>query len=164
LQTGASPDSSCQQPATSGEIATDGRRRDWRLPATEGSLPSLRTELRDLLDGSDLSGDERYDFVLAVCEAATNAIEHARDPSEPFIDVLSEISDGRVTVTVRDYGQWSDVPHGPHRGRGLAMMWLLATVTVMTSPHGTTVTIRNSPRHRSPAVSHLERGAENGRH
>ena len=103
-----------------------------------------------------LSGDERYDLLLAVCEAASNAIEHARDPSEPFIDVLSEISDGRVTVVVRDHGQWSSAASGPHRGRGLQMMWLLADTTLAPSPRGTTVTIRSSPRRRSPVARHDE--------
>jgi len=125
----------------------------WRLPATESSVTSLRRGLNDLLGGAGLSGDERYDLLLAVCEAASNAIEHARDPSEPFIDVLSEMSDGRVTIVVRDYGQWCDVVPGPHRGRGLGMMWLLADTAVAATPHGTTVTIRSSPRHGRSTVS-----------
>ncbi|MET0765596.1 MAG: ATP-binding protein [Blastococcus sp.] len=139
----ASTDSSCPEPTTFGERGTGARRRVWRLPATESSVPSLRRGLHVFLDGSDLSGDERYDLLLAVCEAASNAIEHARDPSEPFIDVLSEISDGRVTVVVRDHGQWSSVASGAHRGRGLQMMWLLADTTLAPSPRGTTVTIRS---------------------
>jgi anti-sigma regulatory factor (Ser/Thr protein kinase) len=164
LQLGASTDDGCPRPTAFGESGTDDRCRAWRLPATARSVPTLRRRLNDLLDGADLSGDERYDLLLAVCEAASNAIEHAVDPREPFIDVLSEISDDRVTIVIRDHGQWNDAASGPHRGRGLAMMWLLATTSVAASPVGTTVTIRSSPRHRSPVARDDEHGAANGRH
>jgi hypothetical protein len=109
-----------------------------------GSCPSAANFLLD----AGLSEDERYDLLLAVCEAASNAIEHARDPTEPFFDVLTEIADARVTVVVRDHGQWSDGPPGADRGRGMAMMWMLADSRVAPSPQGTTVTILSSPRHR----------------
>lgn len=131
---------------------SDGRRRDWRLPTTERSVTVLRWGLATLLHETDLSEDERYDLLLAVCEAASNAIEHARDATEPFFDVLTQIGDAGVTVVVRDFGQWTDGPPGSHRGRGMAMMWMLADSTVVTSPQGTTVTIRSSPRHCRHAV------------
>lgn len=125
-----------------------GHRRDWRLPATERSVTVLRRGLIAFLDGADLSGDERYDLLLAVCEAASNAIEHALNPTEPFFDVLCQIGGTRVTVVVRDHGQWSDEPPGADRGRGMAMMWMLADTSVAPSPQGTTVTILSSRRHR----------------
>jgi anti-sigma regulatory factor (Ser/Thr protein kinase) len=138
----------------------DGHRRDWRLPATESSVTVLRRGLIDFLDGADLSGDERYDLLLAVCEAASNAIEHARLPTEPFFDVLCQIGETRVTVVVRDHGQWSDEPPGADRGRGMAMMWMLADTRVAPSPQGTTVTILSSRRHR--VAPHGERRAAGG--
>jgi anti-sigma regulatory factor (Ser/Thr protein kinase) len=95
---------------------------------------------------------ERYDLLLAVCEAASNAVEHGRDPSKPFFDVLTEIGDDRVTVVVRDHGQWSDGRPGAHRGRGMAMMRMLADSRVVAGPQGTTVTIRSSPRQGQAAV------------
>jgi anti-sigma regulatory factor (Ser/Thr protein kinase) len=123
----------------------------------------LRRGLSDFLLDAGLSEDERYDLLLAVCEAASNAIEHARDPTEPFFDVLTKIADARVTVVVRDHGQWSDRPPGVHRGRGMAMMWMLADSTVVTTPQGTTVTILSSPRHRRhPAAPHSERETAGG--
>jgi anti-sigma regulatory factor (Ser/Thr protein kinase) len=136
-----------------------GRCRDWRLPATESSVTVLRRGLNDFLHGADLSEDECYDLLLAVCEAASNAIEHARNPTEPFFDVFTEIGDARVTVVVQDHGQWSDDCPGVHRGRGLAMMWTLADSRVVPSPQGTKVTIHSSPRHRRhPLASHGRRG------
>jgi anti-sigma regulatory factor (Ser/Thr protein kinase) len=140
-------DGGCPLATTFQNGGSAGHRRDWRLPTIERSVTVLRRGLTDFLDGACLSGDERYDFLLAVCEAASNAIEHARNPTEPFIDVCSLIADARVTVVVRDSGQWTDGPSGLDRGRGMAMMWMLADSRVVTSPHGTTVTIRSFPRH-----------------
>ena len=137
-----------------------GRRRDWRLPATESSVTVLRRGLRDFLRGAALSDDERYDLLLAAGEAASNAIEHAVDPSEPFFEVVAVIGDAGVTIVVCDHGQWRDGTSGVHRGRGMAMMWILADTTVVARPQGTTVTIRSSPRHgRPPVPPHGEPGA-----
>jgi anti-sigma regulatory factor (Ser/Thr protein kinase) len=144
--------------ATSHNGGPAGPRRDWRLPATERSVTVLRRALEDFLRQADLSDDERYDLLLAACEATSNAIEHARNPTEPFFEVLAEIGGARVTIVVCDHGQWRDAPTGTHRGRGLAMMWLLADTTVAAGRHGTTVTMRSSPRHgRRPAAPHGER-------
>ncbi len=140
-----------------------GPRQHWRLPATGRSVTVLRRALEAFLREAQLSDDNRYDLLLAACEATTNAIEHARNPTEPFFEVLAELGDARVTIVVCDHGQWRDAPAGTHRGRGLAMMWLLADTTVAAGRHGTTVTIRSSPRHgRHPAAPYGERGAGNG--
>jgi anti-sigma regulatory factor (Ser/Thr protein kinase) len=119
--------------------------------------------LEDFLRQAQLSDDERYDLLLVACEATSNAIEHARNPTEPFFEVLAEIGDTRVTLVVCDHGQWQDAPAGTARGRGLQMMWLLADTTVAAGRHGTTVTIRSSPRHAGHlATPYGERGAEKG--
>ena len=118
-------------------------RQEWRLSCTELSIRSLRQGLRVTLDGYGLAPDTVHDLLLAASEATTNAIEHAQQPSEPFVDVVLEVDDGRVTIVVRDHGQWRDGPSGPHRGRGLQMMAALADTTVTTVPQGTTVTMRH---------------------
>lgn len=128
-------------------LEMDGERRGWRLRAIHSSVPTLRRELTDFLRAANLPDDDRNDLLLAACEAASNAVEHAQDPSEPFVDVLSEIDDARVTIVVLDHGHWRDAAPGEHRGRGLAMMWILAETTIVPGPSGTTVTIRSSPRH-----------------
>lgn len=119
-------------------------RQEWRLPSTELSVRSLRRGLRVFLDDTGLAPDDLNDLLLAACEAATNAIEHAQRPSEPFFDVLFEVEDGQVTIVVSDHGTWRDGPTGPFRGRGLQMMSALADTTVTSLPHGTTVTMRSS--------------------
>jgi anti-sigma regulatory factor (Ser/Thr protein kinase) len=129
-----------------------GGSHGWRLPARPESVPAMRRELRMLLDDTDLPDGEVYDLLLAACEATTNAIEHACEPTEPFVDVLFEVVDGRVTIVVRDHGRWRDGPATLHRGRGLPMMRLLADTAVQTYPHGTTVTLRSRPSAASSTV------------
>ena len=123
--------------------AVPTRRIEWRLRSVVSSLPSLRRELSALLATSGLSEDESYDLLLSVSEAASNAVEHAQDPSEPFFDVLADIDGGTVTVTVTDHGRWLPPTASAFRGRGLAMMRMLSDTTVTTGGGGTRVTIRS---------------------
>src|SRR5215212_1589465 len=120
-------------------------RQQWHLPSTELSVRSLRHGLRAVLDDSGVAADDLNDLLLAACEAATNAIEHAQEPSQPFFDVLVEGHDGDVTIVVHDHGRWRDGPVGPYRGRGLQMMRALADTTITSRPQGTTVTMRHAP-------------------
>jgi anti-sigma regulatory factor (Ser/Thr protein kinase) len=123
----------------------------------------LRRGLSEFLGGCDLSDDDRYDVLLAVCEAVSNGIEHAQHPREPCVDVTAEIGPAAVTVVVRDHGQWREDDPAEGRGRGLGMMWILANTTVAAGPQGTTVTIRSSPRHgQSPVASRGEHGLAGG--
>src|SRR5690242_13880417 len=144
--------------AVAADHEVDGRRRSWRLRAIESSVTTLRRELSDVLRAAGLSREDHIDLLLAACEAVSNAVEHAQDPSEPFVDVLSEIGDARVTILVRDHGHWRDAAPGAHRGRGLAMMWILADTTVAPGPQGTTVTLRSSPRHGARTAAAPARG------
>jgi len=155
------PDASAAVSWPSGDNAPNGGparpRQHWRLPTNLSSVTVLRRALDALLRESALSDDERYDLLLAACEAASNAIEHPRNPAEPFVEVTAEIGDAWVTIVVCDHGQWRDASPGTLRGRGMRMMWLLADTTVAAGQHGTTVTIRSSPRHgRLPVASHGE--------
>lgn len=125
-----------------GGPAARERSREWRLPSTASSVPVLRRGLHAFLLGTSLSGDQCYDLLLAACEAASNAIEHAQHPSEPFFDVLTQVDDGWVSVLVRDFGRWREGQGGPHRGRGLGMMRALADMSLDSQPGGTTVTLR----------------------
>ena len=125
--------------------AVSPRTRDWRYPATALSVRTMRGELRPFLAESGLPDPEIDDLVLAACEAAANGIEHARQPTEPFFDVQAELDGRRVRIVVRDYGRWTTRRVDPgHRGRGLHMMTMLATVSLTSGPTGTSVTLRNS--------------------
>ena len=117
-------------------------RYEWRLPAVESSLLPLRRELSALLCTSELSEDECYDLLLSVSEAASNALEHAQAPREPYFDVVAWVDEATVTVTVQDHGRWLAPTAGGFRGRGLQMMHALTDTSVATGDDGTTVTIR----------------------
>ncbi|MFQ1002125.1 ATP-binding protein [Modestobacter sp. SSW1-42] len=114
----------------------------WRFPASPRAVPALRRALRRLLESAGLDEDQGYDLLLAACEAATNAVEHAQDPIEPFIDVTVEASATGVVITVRDYGQWRERGASMDRGRGSTLMSAFADISAVPSPEGTTVTIR----------------------
>ncbi|SDY46161.1 Signal transduction histidine kinase [Modestobacter sp. DSM 44400] len=120
-------------------------RERWRFASTAQTIPALRRALRRALAEAGLDEDQAYDLLLAACEAATNAIEHAQDPTEPFFDVTAEALGGVVTITVRDYGQWRERVPSMDRGRGSTLMSAFADITARPGPEGTTVTIR-APR------------------
>jgi anti-sigma regulatory factor (Ser/Thr protein kinase) len=121
----------------------DGRRCQWHLRSVESAIPWMRQELRSFLVDTGLPDDNVEDLVLAACEAATNAVEHAQHPTEPFFEAFIEIGDGVVTIVIRDHGVWQQPTSDPYRGRGLAMMRVLADTTVSTCADGTTVTVRS---------------------
>jgi anti-sigma regulatory factor (Ser/Thr protein kinase) len=140
-------------PAEHPGLPADERHCQWRLPSVESAIPQLRQGLRAFLHPGGLSADESQDLVLAVCEAATNAVEHAQHPEVPFFDVSAEIGSGVVTVEVRDHGGWQEPTPSSYRGRGLAMMRALTDTTITAGRHGTTVTIRKcSSRNQEPAA------------
>lgn len=128
------------------ESTPTGLRSEWRLDAAPRSVTAMRWWLRAFLGQAGLGVEEIDDLVLAACEAAANAVEHAQRPREPFFDVCTEIDDGAVSIVIQDHGLWrqSAAPEG--RGRGLPLMRALADTTVTASSNGTTVTIRNHAR------------------
>ena len=141
IGTGADVD---EVPAGGPSAAVDPRTRDWRFPLTALSVRSMRHELRPFLSSSGLPEQDVEGLVLAACEAATNGIEHARHPAEPFFDVQAEITGRSVRIVVRDYGRWTAPDSDPgNRGRGLHMMTMLAAVSLTSGPLGTSVTLRN---------------------
>jgi anti-sigma regulatory factor (Ser/Thr protein kinase) len=117
----------------------------WRFPSRAASIPPLRRGLRALLADAGLDEERAYDLLLATCEAATNAIEHAQDPTEPVIEVRVTVRDGAVEIAVHDTGQWRERTSSMDRGRGSMLMSAFADVTAVPGPTGTTVVIR-SPR------------------
>ena len=113
----------------------------WRLPSDTASIPVLRRALRLHLELAGVDEEQAYDLLLAACEAATNAVEHAQDPTEPFVDVAATVADGRVRISVRDYGQWRERVPSMDRGRGSTLMTAVGEITATPSPEGTTVVI-----------------------
>lgn len=149
-------------PATTATAATSppwestptGLRSEWRLDSDLRSITDMRWWLRAFLGQTcGLSAQEIDDLVLAACEAANNAVEHAQQPTEPFFNVDTEIDAGAVTIVIQDHGQWRHPPSSGERGRGLPMMRALADTTIAASINGTTVTIRRHPLRVREAVA-----------
>ncbi|HLM07518.1 MAG TPA: ATP-binding protein [Blastococcus sp.] len=117
---------------------------DWRLPSEASSVPVLRGRLRAWLQAAGVEADQTYDLLLAACEAATNAIEHAQDPTEPFFDVRASLEGTQLRISVRDYGQWRERSASMDRGRGSTLMSAFGDISATPSPEGTTVVITSS--------------------
>ncbi|HEX8645894.1 MAG TPA: SpoIIE family protein phosphatase [Thermoleophilaceae bacterium] len=119
-------------------------RLDLHLPAQPGALATMRRAFQDWLRGREVEERIGYDVLVALGEAAANAVEHAYGPSEAYFRVSAEIDTGDVVVTVRDEGQWREA-RGSHRGRGLSMMRdLMDDVKVESDEDGTKVVMRRT--------------------
>ncbi|MGW4113322.1 ATP-binding protein [Actinosynnema sp. NPDC004786] len=125
----------------------------WRteFPAHAGQLSAVRAQLDAWLSAEGLSEDDRYDLLLAVNEAASNAVEHAYGPDQQgVVHIHAEAGpDGGVRVVITDYGGWRVPPPVlSARGRGLLLMREnVDEVLVDRRPDGTTVTLVMAPRH-----------------
>ncbi|MEV4314983.1 ATP-binding protein [Actinocrispum sp. NPDC049592] len=116
-----------------------------RMPAMAEHVGLIRAQLTGWAGRLGLTAVQRQDVVLAVDEAASNAVEHAY-PSTPgtvTIFAAHTRSGDAVRVIVSDEGLWRPPPADPgFRGRGLAMMELVAEVfRLMSGPGGTTVVL-----------------------
>jgi serine phosphatase RsbU (regulator of sigma subunit)/anti-sigma regulatory factor (Ser/Thr protein kinase) len=96
-------------------------RLELELPCRTSTLAPLRRMLRYWLSGVRASPGELQDILVAVSEAATNAIEHAYGPIEASYRVEGWLSEDRVIVTVTDSGSWRE-RRGVGRGRGTDLM------------------------------------------
>lgn len=118
----------------------------FRVPAVAGRLAGLRHALAQWAARVGLTDEDAEALVLASYEAMANSVEHAyRDRTQGLLDLRGEIdeSQGRVVITVTDYGQWQPPqPSGGLRGRGLPLIQgLTATSTITPTTSGTTVTM-----------------------
>jgi anti-sigma regulatory factor (Ser/Thr protein kinase) len=113
------------------------------LPAEPRVLSSLRRQMRHWLEALGAVEAEVYDVLVAVTEAAANAIEHAYGPADESFDIEADAVDGgEISVVVRDHGRWRP-PRGRNRGRGtLLMQELMDDFEVSTSEEGTEVRMR----------------------
>jgi serine phosphatase RsbU (regulator of sigma subunit)/anti-sigma regulatory factor (Ser/Thr protein kinase) len=127
-------------------LAPESGPLELELTAEPGALAELRRRLDVWLPQSGAGAEETYDIVLATCEAAANAVEHAYGPGEAKFHVTVRAEDEEVTIEVRDRGAWRD-QRDPRRGRGLAVMRkLMDDVNVTSTDGGTNVRLRRRLR------------------
>jgi anti-sigma regulatory factor (Ser/Thr protein kinase) len=119
--------------------APQPRRIDLAFPAQPESSPHIRRALRVFLADLRLESERIEDAILAVGEAAGNAIEHAYRGRSGSIRVRASVSGRRLIVEVRDRGRWR-LEGDPERGRGLGIMRALVDdVSIESSRGGTNV-------------------------
>ena len=130
------------------------------LPAEPARLAELRRAVRRWAATAGLTAEAVDDLLLALVEAAGNAVEHAyRDVDDPARFGVELVLDGAgdVRVTVSDSGSWRPPPVDPgFRGRGLTIISRLARdVDLSPGPDGTTLrfvlapAVPAAPRHRA---------------
>jgi serine phosphatase RsbU (regulator of sigma subunit)/anti-sigma regulatory factor (Ser/Thr protein kinase) len=132
-------------------VTVPDERLELELPCRPSSLAPLRRMLRHWLSGVRASPAELQEILVAVSEAATNAIEHAYGPIEASYRVEGWCSGDRVIVTVTDSGSWRE-RRGVERGRGtLLMRELMDGFELYPSGAGTVVKLERRLGSRGPA-------------
>ena len=118
-----------------------------QLPAIPASLAVIRAGLRSWLPTAAVSAAAAGEILLAVGEAASNAVEHAvRGASRDVeLEVTVRATATGLALTVKDNGRWhlpaSNAPG--QRGHGSRLMRALVdTVTITPTPQGTMVEMR----------------------
>jgi GAF domain-containing protein/anti-sigma regulatory factor (Ser/Thr protein kinase) len=115
---------------------------ELRVRAIPESLSAMRRSLGTWLAALGVDEDVGYDILLAVGEAAANAVEHAYGPVDEQFTLTAEAADGEVHITVADNGRWRPA-RGSNRGRGIDLMrQLMDEVDVTMADHGTVVRMR----------------------
>jgi anti-sigma regulatory factor (Ser/Thr protein kinase) len=112
------------------------------FPARTHELSSVRARLDEWLARLGAAAHERFDIVIAVHEAAANAVVHAyRDRPGYLVTIDARYRAGEVVIAVRDHGEWFARPED-HDGRGLDLINGLVDADVDHGLFGTTVTLR----------------------
>jgi serine/threonine-protein kinase RsbW len=121
--------------------------RSW--PADPAQLVLIRRELSRWLAPLALTEEETADVVLAVDEAAANAVRHAYGPDESgVVDLTLWTEPETLCIEVVDHGSWQP-PAAPSRagGRGIPLMsHMVESVLIHFDDRGSRVLLR----HRIP--------------
>ncbi|QYN39376.1 ATP-binding protein [Pseudonocardia sp. DSM 110487] len=117
-------------------------------PAHPRQLAPIRAETRRWLAHPDLSDDVEQDVVLAVNEAASNAMEHAyaRTSAGDIVEIIFWTEEKTVCVEIVDHGHWQPPDATVSgRGRGFTIMnELMQTVLIHYDIRGTRVLLRRT--------------------
>ena len=113
------------------------------LLADPATLRDVRRRVREWAVSAAVDADTTDDLLLAVGEAAANAVEHAYGGTPGRLTVHASVVGGeQVAVTVADEGRWRAAPTDPgFRGRGLQLVRELSagSVEVERGTSGTVV-------------------------
>jgi PAS domain S-box-containing protein len=116
------------------------------LAAKTGSLALLRASMDGWLRRLGASDVEVFELLVAVNEAAANAVTHAYGPTENTFTVEAEEHDDEITIVVRDTGRWR-LPRPSRQSRGIAVMeGFTDSMQVTPTAQGTEVILRRRLR------------------
>jgi anti-sigma regulatory factor (Ser/Thr protein kinase) len=121
--------------------------RSW--PADPDQLVLIRRELGSWLTPLALTEDEVADVVLAVDEAAANAVRHAYAPEESgAVELTLWTEPGTLSIEVVDHGSWRAPEEEPIQGgHGIPLMSRMSeSVLIHFDSRGSRVLLR----HRIP--------------
>lgn len=141
-------------------VSARSASRQMRVPASPSQLHQVRCCADHAAADFGLGADERYQFVFAVNEAVTNAIQHGTPAEDGTIGVRMDIEGDALICSVDDSGTFVRSTEEPNslaeRGRGLTLMGLLMDdVEVLTTVAGTTVRLHK----RRTVVADAGRGS-----
>ena len=114
------------------------------FPAAPSSLARIRAMVRPWCAAVGANAQETGDILVAVEEAASNAVEHAYGPTDGLVSVHLALEPPAVVGAVRDHGHWRE-PRGLNRGRGTMLMrGLTDAVEIEHLDPGTRVTFHKN--------------------
>ena len=122
-------------------------------PAELCELARIRAQVRRWLGSCDLTQDLVQDLVLAVSEAAGNAVEHAyrRVTAASTVELTLLVNRGAIDIEIVDHGRWRPpAAHDTGRGRGIPLIQqLVDSVIINISTAGTQVLLHHRVAARS---------------
>ena len=108
--------------------------------ASPTELAGLREQLRGWLEDNGVSEDVERGVVLAVSEAAANAVEHGYGcDGTGLVTVVAHRLDGHLEISVRDEGVWQEASSDTDRGRGLDIIRAIVEEFSIRHEEGATV-------------------------
>jgi serine/threonine-protein kinase RsbW len=131
--------------------------RSW--PADPAQLAVIRRELSGWLAPLALTEDETADVVLAVDEAAANAVRHAYGPDEAGIVELTLWTEAAtLCIEVVDHGSWRPPAERPAEGgRGIPLMSHMSeSVLIHFDDRGSRVLLRHRMANQNGDREHEE--------
>ena len=114
--------------------------------ASPAELATLRRALRAWLAQVALDAESTQSVILAVSEAAANAVEHGYgSDGNGIVTVMARLEDGTVRLSVRDEGTWREHRTRDGRGRGLRIIEKIVDDVSIDRSAGATVVRMSSP-------------------
>ena len=108
--------------------------------ARPSELAPLRQRLGAWLDAQNVDPEAQRGVVLAVSEAAANAVEHGHGSDGlGVVSVMARMDDGRLALSVRDRGGWREPGDPGERGRGLPIIEAIVDEVSIEQTEGGTV-------------------------